>query len=330
LAQAILSQAFLARAILAFTLQELKHRRIPRLNSGHPQEKPMLPFQNQELLLVMAEFFGFADAACLAIASVCTLRQLEAANRLLSSRFKGIELFGRRPFKGAVFQQLQELMQPQLLLKLSCYSCHPTCRAERISLAVDTSKCCFVSFRVLCKSSADGIGVGVVDAAEVQKHPENLCDPRCRRSGAFAIACDPRFGIIHLPTDAFVRMRGKQIRPPTCLRAEVLGWGGAGEVPGIPDVFANWIGIQIQHGTLEYIRQGPDCWESTGVVCDQLPAKVLFCAFSSGYVGEAWVTVEEFCVNETPFQNTWRANDVKTLEVTPWFSYPCDMSRATA
>lgn len=289
----------------------------------------MLPFQTPELLHVMAEFFACEDAACLAIASVRTLCQLESANRLLSSRLKGVELFGLRRVTGAAFQQLQEFMQPQLLFQVFCGSCHPACGAAKIPLAVLTSEGCFVKFKVLCKSSSDGIGFGVVDAAQVQVDPESFCHPLCQRSGAFAISFDPRSGIIH-SSHRRVRMRGKGKPPPTCSHAEVMRWDGAGEQPGIPNVFENYIGMQIQHGTLEYILQGPDFCESTGVVCDQLPSKVLCCAFLCDYVGEASVFIEEFRVNETPFKHTWRTNHVKSLDVTPWSAHPCDQPGATA
>ena len=80
-------------------------------------QQPMPLSQMPELLLNLAEYLPFEDAACLAGSSMSALRNMEVASSILSSkRFKGVALFGWRAFKGALYQQLHAAMQPQPLL----------------------------------------------------------------------------------------------------------------------------------------------------------------------------------------------------------------------
>jgi len=67
-----------------------------------------------------------------------------------------------------------------------------------------------------------------------------------------------------------------------------------------PDGFSMGVGMLISNGTLEFIRQGPDVVERSGIVWDKLPAEVVCCAFLFGFVGQAFISLEEVLVNEVP------------------------------
>lgn len=282
-----------------------------RFTDRNPQEQHTALVQTPELLFAIAEFLTFDDAACFAIASVRTLRDLETASCLLSSEFTGIELFGWRTFASAMFQQLQETMRPQVLLHGHCEFSRPRCTGEVMPLSIDTSGSCFVRFGVMCSLTRGGISVGLIDAAAVQNDRACLRDPRCQTSGAFAISLDPCHGTMQV-SHRRVRVRGKGKPRPSCSSADLIGWDNGIDFPGF---YQGFIGMQIQHGTLEYIRPGREEWESTGVVWDKLPSKVIPCAFMSCFAGQAVIMGEVVCVNGAPLKEQSHKNIMKR---TPW------------
>jgi len=269
--------------------------------------------QIPDVFLALSELLSFDDVSRLAIASVPTLHTLEAANRFLSSlAFPGMELFGWRPFKGALLQQLQESIQPQLLLNVS--RCAHRTKTSSVTapmpMALETSGRFFVKFWVSAGKAWNGCpSVGVVDAAEVRQDPSKLWDDMSRpkqSSDTFGISCNPYTGKIHTSHTSKIPKKIQGSLPvqgtisPRSWCADVVGWQ-SGESATRGRLRASIeIGMLISNGTLEFMREGPDGWERSGVVWDQLPAKILCCAFLFNFVGEAIVSIEEVRVNNLP------------------------------
>jgi len=270
--------------------------------------------QLPDVLLALAELLSFEDVTFLAMASVSTLRTLEAANRFLSSSaFAGMELFGWRPFEGALFQQLQESVQPQLLVDVSWCTRRKSKASvtSPMGIALETSGRFFVKFWVSAGNAWNGCpSVGVVDAAEVRQHPSLLSDEDLSRpskpSDALGISCNPFSGKIHashtpkLPKKILGDCPVQMMIPPRSWSSEVVGWQSGESATQGDQRHAIEIGMLISKGTLQFIRKGPEGWECSGVVWDRLPAKVICCAFLFEFVGQAIVSIEEFHGNELP------------------------------
>lgn len=265
------------------------------------------------VLWVVAEILPSEDATRLATASVPLLRAMELASSVLESRFVGLELFGWRPFRGALFQQLRESMQAQILINEPCWKSQALVGTRPMPLALDTSGCFFVRFWVAVSGIRNGCPcVGVVDAAEVRNDPSKLFEDMSRprqASGTFGISCNPFSGKIYashrynLPEHVSGAPPGPGAPRPRSWTAEVIGWesfeDALKDAKGSVE-YVTWFGMLISKGTLQFIRQVPGRWESSGVVCDRLPAKVLCCAFLFSFVGQAFVSVEDVCVNGLP------------------------------
>jgi len=283
------------------------------------------------LPILLVEFLPFEDATCLAVASVSTLCNLEVANGILSSTgLSGMELLGWRPFRGALFQQLRESIQPQTLVDVKCCECDPLYGTLAMPLSLETSGTYFVRFLFWCSSKNGCPSMGVVDAAEVRRDPlaklsEDASRPR-QSSETFGISCDPYTGKIHAsctsnpPDHVLGDLPEQGVSSQRSWTNGVVGWESWEEAATDSDGFSMGCGMLISNGTLEFIRQGPDAWERSGVVWDQLPAKVACCAFLFSFVGEACVTLEELLVNELPsctqMQSTVRG------KVSSWIAWP--------
>lgn len=289
---------------------------------------------SQDLLLALAELLSFEDVACLAMASVSTLRTLEAANRFLSSSaFAGMELFGWRPFEGALFQQLQESVQPQLLVDIS-WCAHRKSKGSATSpmgIALDTSGRFFVKFWVSAGNAWNGCpSVGVADAAEVRQHPSKLSEEDLSRpskpSDTLGISCNPYTGKVHashtskLPKQVLGDSLVEDISPPRSWSTKVLGWQSGERATLGEQRHAIEAGMIISNGTLQFIRKGPEGWECSGIVWDQLPEKVICCAFLFEFVGQAIVSIEEFHVNELPCCSQLHGNSCG--KVSSWKAWP--------
>lgn len=257
-----------------------------------------------EVLLILVELLPFKDATTLAIASKSTLCNLEAANRILSSTgFKGMELIGWRKFRGGLFQQLRESIQPRTLIDVNCCECNALNGTVAIPLALETSGCYFVRFYFWCSSNKGCPSMGVVDAADLRKDPfRKLCEDASRPqqpSGTFGISCDPYTGKIHASALPICPSMN-----PSTLRSwstEVVGWESCGDAAADPEGFSMGLGMLISNGTLEFMRQGSNAWESSGIVWDRLPATVVCGAFLYNFVGAAYVSLEQLLVNELPY-----------------------------
>jgi len=170
----------------------------------------------------------------------------------------------------------------------------------------------------------------VADASEVRRDPiaslsEDMSRPQ-QPSGTFGISCDPYTGKIHASA--------LPICPSMCpstlknWSSEVLGWESWDEAATDPEGFSVGIGMVISNGTLEFIRQGRDASESSGVVWNQLPATVVCCAFFSSFVGQVFVSLEELLVNELP--SCAQMPGTVRSKVTSWEACPAKASQQVA
>lgn len=285
--------------------------------------------QIPELLLPLAKLLHFEEVARLATTSPSTLRTLEDANHFLSSTLcTGMELFGWRPFKGALFQQLQDAMQPQRLVDASTCDCRKLSFTAPMPLALETSGTFFVRFWVCASKAYRGAPcVGIVDAAEARRditklYTEDACRPR-QSSDLFGISCNPFSGSIHashtcsslknIPGD--VPEQGTE-QGTSSWSAEVDGWESWEAASQDSEGSSTGIGMLISNGTLEFFRQGMERWESSGVVWDQLPAKILCCAFLSDFVGNAIVSIEQVRLNDP--SSCVQMEGIVRAKLTPW------------
>jgi hypothetical protein len=260
----------------------------------------------------LAELLPFEDSACFAITSVSTLRTMEAVHKVLTkSRFRGVELFGWRPFKGALFQQLQESMEAQILIGVAACACRSPCSTSAMPIALDSSGSYFVRFcTAVCRIQRECPSVGVVDAEEMRKDPSKFQEDASRplkKSEVFGISCNPYNGMVYSSQASSVShhalddLSKQSMPPPTSWSANVRGWESREDGVQGAEPFPLGVGMLISKGTLEFIRQGRDgLFESTGVVWKNLPPKVLCCAFLHKFVGQAAVSVEEVNVNGLP------------------------------
>lgn len=274
--------------------------------------------QLPDILLILVELLPFEDASSLATASQATLRNLESANRILSSAVKGMELLGWRPFRGALYQQIQESMLPHPLVNETCCQCHPASCTVPMPLALDSSGRYFVMFLFWCRCTSENCcpTMGVVDAAAMRKDPntklnEDMSRPR-KPSRAFGISCDPYTGKIYASriSDLFEDAPGELPEQGTSSQknwsADVIGWESCDPAAVDPEAFSRGMGMLtgmgmiIDNGTLEFVRQGRERFERSGVVWDRLPAKVACCAFLQNFAGQAFVSLQEVRVNELP------------------------------
>lgn len=269
--------------------------------------KTLLP-QMPEILLILAELLPFEDAARLALGSVSVLRALEVASRVLASCLPGMEIFAWRPCTGALFQQLRQSMQAQILIDESCVTGKAVVGTHPMLLALETSGTFFVKFWVAVSNIRNGCPcMGVVDAAEVSKDPAKLLEDMSRprkASQSLGISCNPFSGKIYASRTSNIPkpVLGQVEVTPRSWTAEVKGWESfEDELADVkhPAKYVTWFGVLISNGTLQFLRQVPNGWQSSGVVCDALPPRVLCSAFLFSFVGQAFVSVEEVC-NEIP------------------------------
>lgn len=284
-----------------------------------------------DIMLSLVHFLSFDDAACLASAATSTLRSAEAASNFLeAATFKGIELFRLRPFKGALFQQLRECIEPQFLLAQNrCPSLGTACSLTApMPIAVETSGRFYVLFKVVAgHATHGGPSVGVVDLDGARRHPIKLSHEDWSRphqpSDFFGISCDPFAGRVHashtsaVPLKHFDSLPLKEKCCPKSWSAEVLGWQSIGVAAGA----SLEIGMLISNGRLEFLRHGPCGWEHSGVVWDGLPEKVVPCAFLSTFVGAAVTYVERVRLHDFPSCNIAKHCDLRG-DLSPWAIYP--------
>jgi len=273
-----------------------------------------------EVLFILAELLEFDDVASLASTSVSTLTKLETVNQILSSAaFKGIELLAWRPFRGALFQQIRDTLQPQSLFETTHCQCTPANNTMHMPVTLDTSGTYFVRFRFCCDASQGCACMGVADAATVRPNSSGSIQ---MSSGTFMMFCDPYTGNItacfpaKLPKHVSGDLPKEGTSSKTYWTAEVVGWDSCEEAAKDSDDYPVGFGMLISNGTLEFIRQGPDTIESSGVVWDQLPARVVCCASLFDFVGEAHVSLEEVVANELPSCIQNRSFDCG--KVSPW------------
>lgn len=256
-----------------------------------------------DVMINLVQYLWPFEAQWLTFASPSTMRASESASSFLcSSMFKGMELFRRRPLKGALFQQLRELVRPQLLLTL--HRCPSACRANYtlpMNIAFDTSGQIFVLFRVYHHNTGhatNGPSVGVVDLVDARNRPIKLSHDDWSRphrpSDLFAISCNPFTCKIHAsdtPAEGLEHIPENEPSPPKSWSAEILGW----EPLGASNGSSVDVGMLIRNGTLQFVRTGPCGYEASGIVWDRLPPKIVCCAFLSDFGGMASVFIQKVC-----------------------------------
>lgn len=294
----------------------------------------MLLTQLPDLLLVFAEFIWYKDAARLALASRPSLRALEEANNVLISKtFAGMELFCWR-LKGALFQQLQEIIQPRRLVHVSACNCCKASFKSSMPVALDTAGCFFVRFWMGASNARNGCPcVGLVDAAEARqdltKSVENVSKSG-KASDPLEISCNPFSGKIYSSHIAEQQKSvvsdppGKDMSPPCCWSADVRGWRSLEEEAMGSEGSSIGLGMIIQHGKVEFIRQGAEGWERSGVITDHLPRQILCCAFLVDFIGETTVTIEEVVRKRSCCAGNWPCS--VHGELSPWTAYPPEES----
>merc|ERR1712087_738904 len=122
-------------------------------------------------------------------------------------------------------------------------------------------------------------------------------------------------------------LAGKKIQSSKIghLSATVVGWSSWEEATLGPEGCGMGFGMLISKGTIEFIRQGRDAWERSGIVLDQLPPKVLCCASLWGFVGQAFVSIEEVSSNgPLAFVDTSMAKHLARGTVSPWTAWPAE------
>jgi len=146
-------------------------------------------------------------------------------------------------------------------------------------------------------------------------------------SGSFGIAFDPFIGKIYatraskLPEPVLCDPSGKDTTSKRVWTAEVIGWP-SGSASNMENLVASGrlsvgVGLLISNGTLEFIQSG----FGSGIVCEQLPAKVLCCACLFNFVGQAFVSIEEVRVLE-PSVCTQMRGKIDHGELSPWTECP--------
>jgi len=256
--------------------------------------------QFPDLQLIFAQFLQVHDAARLAVASKSSLRALEEANEFLSSTiYKGVDLCCWR-LKGASFQQMRECMQPLRLVNVSSCSCCAATFTSPTPVALDTTTSLFVRFWIGASRAQKGCPcVGLVDADEVKVA---LLEDKSRPAsphGKFGISCNPFSGKVYAsqtsrdPKNMLGDLPEKEPNSPKTWSADVIGWRSWEDQTLCCHGSSIGIGMLISNGTLEFIRQGQDGWECSGMIQDHLPPKILCCAFMNGFVGDATVSTEE-------------------------------------
>lgn len=267
-----------------------------------------------EFVLTLAEFLPFEDAADLGVASVSMLQSLERANTILLSRVAGMELYGWRACKCGLYQQLNECKQPQVLVDVDCCRCNARWGAYQMALSLDTSVTCFIRYWIDTSNAENGCPcVGLI-------------------AESFAIFCDPYTGNMRLCDNSDQDSGNsvvidKQTLPKpncltlpaqNCLAAEVVGWESWAEATTDAEGRRLGFAILISNGSVEFIRQEENAWERSGIVLDKLPGKLRCCAGLMGFVGQAFISIEEVRVNESlDCLDKWAKNMV-VGKVSPW------------
>jgi hypothetical protein len=177
----------------------------------------------------------------------------------------------------------------------------------------------------------------------VYTDPSKLCEdatnPQSNSEG-YAISCNPVTGElhasdasrfpehVHIECEEHKQSEDKQqgslrMHQSSSWHAHVEGWDSWIEDAEDCEEASAGVGMLIMNGTLQFIRQGDDNWESSGVVCDRLPPKIVCCAFFAGFVGEAVVSVKQVLMDKIPRCFTDKANLVQG-QVSSWTACGCD------
>jgi hypothetical protein len=152
---------------------------------------------------------------------------------------------------------------------------------------------------IVAKAANGSFKVGVVDAEAAslaaQATPEQWSGDLSRGqaySDIFAIAFDPADGTLTATSTA---IKGKNTMRPAHIRRKAKYYTAALKWDALGDSTREWncprrAALVVDRGNLTFFRMWPDgSWQSSGVVCGNLPRKVLPCVFMSSFIGYAQV-----------------------------------------
>jgi hypothetical protein len=268
-------------------------------------------FSLHDLPMALSELLCFLDLSRVVISCRSMLRDFELASRcLVAEQFSKVGLYGWRPFRAALLQQIREVLGPQPLLDLRWCARSIKCATltAPMPVVIDTSGQFFVHFWMsVAKASNGSPCIGVVDADTAPRASEDWLDDLSRpRHGArgFGISCNPYSGMLHQHAiwpgeSAKADTASQDRRQPRCKRAQLAWASGEGATLGRKRASVE-IGVYISNGKLVFMRTGPKGWEPSGVVCQHLPAKVLCCAFLYDFVGEVTLCIEKGYTEKLP------------------------------
>jgi len=165
-------------------------------------------------------------------------------------------------------------------------------------LVVDSKGPFYLDFSLIAAKAPNGTPtIGLVDAASTSslQHWQSSDLSRNQRHGAlFSIALSPGSGAMFatMNEDSPVKLQEhglnannpSEISAPGCYRA-VLNWAHVGNEK------AKWnqpirAGFLLQNRSLTFFRMvGNGAWHSSGVICTNLPGKVVPCVFMQSFTG---------------------------------------------
>jgi hypothetical protein len=149
------------------------------------------------------------------------------------------------------------------------------------------------------KAANGSFKIGIVDAEAASVAAQEMSDHWSgdlsrgqADSDIFAIAFDPADGTM---TASSTAIKGKNTMRPTHIRRKAKYYTAALTWDVLGDSTQKWncprqAALAVDQGNLTFFRMWPDgSWESSGVVCGNLPRKVLPCVFMSSFIGYAQV-----------------------------------------
>lgn len=245
----------------------------------------------------------------------------------MKSSLSGVQLYGWHPFKAALYQQMREALQPQMLVDINWCQCRTKQQNSSFTVPMpvilESSRQFFVEFWVSAAKTSNGCpSVGIIDAEKAchlsKQLGADMSRPR-QASDTLGISCNPYTGVIHASctpkyceeVEVLSDPQEPHVSSQRSWRAEVSGWESGEEATVDDQSCAIEMGMLISNGSLQFIRKGPEGWQRSGVVWDRLPAKILCCAFLFDFVGEAMVSIEKVHVQELPkcFQKFMQETD---------------------
>lgn len=173
-------------------------------------------------------------------------------------------------------------------------------QTKPLPFAVDSKGPFFLEFQLIAAKAPNGVPrIGLVDAASKSliEHGPSSDLSRSKDSGtSFAMSLDPGNCVLHASMNggSSARLHDSGVNPNSfsqtpsvgCYRA-TLNWPVLGN-ESLPWNIPIQAGFFAENGNLTFYRMSENgSWRSTGILCRDLPEKVLPCAFMYSFVGYA-------------------------------------------